>query len=62
MLLPANWIGAGAYDLCKGLYADVFAAADRFLTQTASTVSEPLPAADAVTYTRFGGIVSGQRP
>jgi phenylacetic acid degradation operon negative regulatory protein len=54
-LLPGDWIGARAYDLCGNLYAEVFAAAEDFLTVTASTLDEPLPAADVSTYGRFGG-------
>jgi phenylacetic acid degradation operon negative regulatory protein len=55
-LLPDNWIGSSAYDLCANLYAKVFCSAENFLTTTASTLNEPLPQADAATYTRFGGI------
>ena len=57
-LLPADWIGAAGYELCKGLYARVFAAAEGFLSNTASTISDPLPAANAAAYARFGGIAS----
>jgi hypothetical protein len=38
------------------LYAKVFAAAEEFLTGTASTLEEALPPADASAYARFGGI------
>jgi phenylacetic acid degradation operon negative regulatory protein len=54
-LLPGDWIGARAYDLCGNLYAQVFAAAEDFLTVTASTLNEPLPAASVSAYGRFGG-------
>src|SRR5437879_3762268 len=57
-LLPADWVGAAGYELCKGLYARVFAAAEGFLSNTASTISDPLPAANAAAYARFGGIAS----
>ena len=55
-LLPVNWVGAAAYDLSKHLYSAVFAAAERYLTNTASTTTEPLPPADSSAYTRFGGL------
>jgi phenylacetic acid degradation operon negative regulatory protein len=55
-LLPHDWVGSSAYDLCSSLYAGVFASAEDFLSTTASTLSEPLPAAEPSTYGRFGGI------
>jgi phenylacetic acid degradation operon negative regulatory protein len=57
-LLPNDWVGSSAYDLCAKLYAKVFAAAEEFLTATASTLEEALPLADASAYARFGGISS----
>jgi len=58
-LLPPDWIGAEAYELCKTLYSAVFAAADDFLSDTARRIREPLPPADASAYHRFGGIAQG---
>jgi phenylacetic acid degradation operon negative regulatory protein len=55
-LLPNDWVGSSAYDLCANLYAKVFAAAEEFLTRTASTLEEALPAAEFSAYARFGGI------
>jgi len=55
-LLPADWVGSGAYELCASLYSKVFSLAEEFLTATASTLEQPLPAADASAYRRFGGI------
>jgi phenylacetic acid degradation operon negative regulatory protein len=55
-LLPVNWVGAAAYDLSKHLYSAVFPAAERYLSNTASTTTEPLPAADSSAYARFGGL------
>ena len=54
-LLPDDWVGSSAYDLCANLYAKVFTAAEEFLTGTASTLEKPLPAAAASAYDRFGG-------
>jgi phenylacetic acid degradation operon negative regulatory protein len=55
-LLPHDWIGSSAYDSCARSYGKVFAAAEQFLTQTASTLEAALPRADAAVYERFGGI------
>jgi len=55
-LLPADWVGAAAYELTKGLYSAVFRSAELYLSNTASTTTEPLPAADDSAYARFGGL------
>jgi phenylacetic acid degradation operon negative regulatory protein len=55
-LLPKDWIGSTAYELCGKLYAEVFPAAEKFLSATASTLSQPLAAADRSAYARFGGL------
>ena len=51
-LLPPAWIGAEAYELCRMLYAAVFAGAEEHLTQTAQPLPPPAPAV----YARFGGL------
>lgn len=55
-LLPHDWIGSAAYELCAALYGRVFAGAEEFLSETAGTISQPLPPPVAVTYQRFGGL------
>jgi phenylacetic acid degradation operon negative regulatory protein len=55
-LLPADWVGATAYELSRQLYSAVFAAAETYLSATASRMSEPLPPAEPSTYNRFGGL------
>ena len=55
-LLPGGWIGAEAYALCRGLYATVFPAAERFLSTTAATLRSSLPHPRDEVYARFGGI------
>jgi phenylacetic acid degradation operon negative regulatory protein len=55
-LLPADWVGTTAYDLSRRLYCSVFAAAENYLSNTASTTTEPLPPADRSAYARFGGL------
>lgn len=58
-LLPSDWVGAAAYELTKGLYSAVFPAAERYLSDTASTMTEPLPPADRSAHARFGGLEPG---
>jgi phenylacetic acid degradation operon negative regulatory protein len=55
-LLPCDWVGAAAYALSRQLYSAVFTAAERFISVTASTMTDPLPPADRPTYARFGGL------
>ena len=55
-LLPAEWVGTEAYDLTATLYAAVFTAAERFLTETGATIAGALPPAVAEQQARFGGV------
>lgn len=55
-LLPPDWIGANAYDLCRELYGALFGAAEQHLSQTAVKLNGPLPPPDAETFRRFGGL------
>jgi phenylacetic acid degradation operon negative regulatory protein len=59
-LLPSDWVGAAAYELSKQMYSAVFLAAERYLSNTASTMTEPLPAADRFAFARFGGLAGTQ--
>ncbi|MGH8298711.1 MAG: phenylacetic acid degradation operon negative regulatory protein PaaX [Steroidobacteraceae bacterium] len=54
-LLPAQWVGAEAYELTANLYAAVFAAAEQFLAETGRTIGGALPRAGAEVRARFGG-------
>ncbi len=54
-LLPPDWIGTRAYELARGIYARVFAPAERHLSATARTLHAPLAPAGAEAYARFGG-------
>jgi DNA-binding transcriptional regulator PaaX len=54
--LPADWVGAVAYDLSKRVYSVVFPAAESYLSTTASTMTAPLPPANQSAYARFGGL------
>ena len=58
-LLPAEWVGTEAYELTARLYAAVFAAAERFLTDTGMTIGGALPPAGAEVHARFGGKHAG---
>ena len=55
-LLPGDWVGAAAYELCRRLYARVFPDAERYLSGAAHRLSRPLPAADSAAQARFGGL------
>ena len=57
-LLPANWHGAAAYQLCRNLYRIVHAGADSYLDQTLETADGPLPPPTASFTKRFGGLLS----
>ena len=57
-LLPANWHGAAAYQLCRNLYRIVHADADLFLDQTLETADGPLPPPTTSFMKRFGGLLS----
>ncbi len=55
-LLPGDWQGAAAYQLCSNLYRVLYAAADRYLTATMETADGPLPLPAATFMRRFGGL------
>jgi phenylacetic acid degradation operon negative regulatory protein len=55
-LLPANWIGNEAYELCRALYGQVFDAAERHFASIASRTRGTLPALSRETWSRFGGL------
>ena len=56
-LLPPGWVGSAAYELCRRLYARVFAPAEGYLSATARRLHRPLPSANSAAYARFGGLV-----
>jgi len=55
-LLPEEWVGGAAYELCRRLYARVFPDAERYLSGAARQLSRPLPAANSAARARFGGL------
>ncbi|HKE46152.1 MAG TPA: phenylacetic acid degradation operon negative regulatory protein PaaX [Steroidobacteraceae bacterium] len=60
-LLPRDWVGTDAYELCRELYATVFAGAEQHLSANASTARGALPQPTRAILKRFGGLqLSGQ--
>jgi phenylacetic acid degradation operon negative regulatory protein len=55
-LLPGDWAGRSAYRLCRGLYARLFPAAEKHLSQCARRLHRSLPQANTAARARFGGI------
>lgn len=55
-LLPANWHGTAAYQLCRNLYRIVYAKADSYLDDVIETADGPLPPPTASFIQRFGGL------
>lgn len=55
-LLPADWIGTQAYELCRSLYRAVFHAADQYVTLAAEKLTGKLDRPSRQTYRRFGGL------
>lgn len=55
-LLPENWAGTGAQQLCRDLYAKVFPASEQYLSMTVQTQAGALPAPAAEVFQRFGGL------
>lgn len=55
-LLPRNWAGRRAADLCRSLYATLFQRAERYLSDSMRSAVGDLPPPSAETYRRFGGL------
>lgn len=55
-LLPPDWVGAAAHDLCRDLYARLFAAAQAHFLAVAERTRGRLPSLARETYSRFGGL------
>jgi phenylacetic acid degradation operon negative regulatory protein len=55
-LLPSEWHGTAAYQLCRNLYRAVYSQADRYLTATMETADGPLPPHNKDFMQRFGGL------
>jgi phenylacetic acid degradation operon negative regulatory protein len=57
-LLPDDWPGARAADLCREIYARVFAASEEYLSSAAVQLDGALPPPEQSVMRRFGGIGS----
>jgi phenylacetic acid degradation operon negative regulatory protein len=56
-VLPKDWVGATAYELCRTLYRKVFTAAEDHLNAVAETLGGgKLPTLARETHRRFGGL------
>jgi phenylacetic acid degradation operon negative regulatory protein len=55
-LLPRSWAGADAHELCRNLYAKVFAASEEFLSERVQTLEGSLPPPATEVFARFGGL------
>jgi len=54
-LLPTNWHGTSAYQLCRNLYVGLQQATDDYLTAAMETADGPLPPPGKSVSLRFGG-------
>lgn len=61
-LLPADWHGAAAYQLCRNLYRNVYAGADAYLDMSLESADGPLPPPTAAFMRRFGGLADSSSP
>jgi phenylacetic acid degradation operon negative regulatory protein len=55
-LLQVDWPGARAAELCREIYARVFAASEEYLSSVAVQLEGALPPPDRSVMQRFGGI------
>ncbi len=55
-LLPSNWHGTAAYQLCRNLYIALYQRADEYLTGIMETADGPLPPPNKQFMRRFGGL------
>lgn len=55
-LLPGDWEGRSAKQLCRNLYRKIYARAERWLDETLENASGPLPGPEEKFYKRFGGL------
>lgn len=55
-LLPANWHGSAAYQLCRNLYRAIYKPADDYLSEVVETANGSLPPPSREFMQRFGGL------
>ena len=56
-LLPDDWMGFAAYQLCRSIYARVAEAGEAFISETAATTDGPLPPPEPTFFRRFGAVL-----
>jgi phenylacetic acid degradation operon negative regulatory protein len=52
-LLPPQWVGSAAYELCRRLYSELFEPAEAHLSVNARRLRRALPQANAAAHARF---------
>ena len=57
-LLPSDWHGTPAYQLCRNLYRGLYDAADAYLSAAMETADGPLPPPTKLYLQRFGGLTT----
>ena len=55
-LLPVDWPGARAAQLCREIYAAIFPASEEHLSRVGAQLDGPLPGPDPAVLQRFGGL------
>lgn len=55
-LLPGDWEGRSARQLCRNIYRLIYKGAEQWLDETLENASGPLPTPNANFYQRFGGL------
>ena len=58
-LLPGNWQGTAAYQLCRNIYRALYRSADDYLDGAVETADGPLPPPGPAFRHRFGGLENG---
>jgi len=58
-LLPTDWPGTAAYEVCRTLYERVFSAAEQHLSEVGARLDGRLPVPEAAVYRRFAGLPRG---
>ncbi len=55
-LLPGDWEGRSARQLCRNIYRLIYEAAENWLDENLENASGPLPSPNATFFQRFGGL------
>ena len=54
-MLPNDWVGSDAHEMCRALYARSLAPAEAFVSSAVRNADGPLPPAEKSIWRRFGG-------